>query len=155
MVPVALAFALQGVGLAVFLSAMKRLGWQPVRFEGGAVSFGQTGVRIERRQVREWTLVGGVARLYGSSTSFRLQTREGSEPAFAVLLRSQFGAPVPLDRRGSKRARMLALGAAAFGVVMSAIAIANDNPLLAVVGAPALVLGLAFFGALSQRVAQR
>lgn len=149
------AFALLGIGFAVFLSAAKRLGWQPLRFEGAVVSFGATGLRMERKQVREWTLIGDVARLYARDLSVKLQARGGSEQVLGALLRSQFGSPVPMDRRGSKRARALALCAAAFGLVMSVLAIVNDNSLLAVVGAPAVVFGIAVFGALSQRVAQR
>jgi hypothetical protein len=150
-----LAFALQGIALAVFLSAMKGFGWQPLRFGDGGVSFGETGLRLLRREVRRWTLIGRIARLYGGEVSFKLQVGEGSETVLGALLQSQFGSPLVMERRGSTRARLVALFAALAGVVLCTFAIARDSALLALLGAPAMVLGLAMFGAMSQRVARR
>lgn len=148
------SLALLALGFVAFLSAAKRFGWTPLQFEGGAISLGQTGVRVERKRIRSWTLIGTVARLYLSDTSFRLQARRGTEQVLGALLRSQLGSPVSMNRRGSKLARLLALCAALLGLAISALAVAKDNSGLAVVGAPTLILGIAFFGALSQRVAQ-
>jgi hypothetical protein len=155
MLPVSVAFALQALGLAVFLSAAKRFGSQPLRFEGGAVAVGATGVRIERIKVHRWTLVNRVARLYGVKVSYKLSVESGTEHALSALLRSQFGSPVQLDRRGSKQARVLALGVGLAGLVFTVLAIVNDSRVLAFVGAPAFLLGIATFGALSQRSAAR
>ena len=152
MTPLFLAFGLQAVGLTVFLTAARRYGWQPLRFEHG-VSFGKTGLHLQPREVRRWTLVGRVARLYGGDTSFKLRVRDGGEQVLDALLRSQFGAPVRLERRGSRSVRMTALAVGLGGIVVCALAIARDSSLLAVFGAPPMMLGFAVFGAMSQRAA--
>jgi hypothetical protein len=153
-VPIGVAVLLQGLALFAFLSAAKRFGSVPLHFENGALSLGTTDIRLERFQVRQWTFVGDIVRLYTADVSFKLLVRPGAEPALRALLSGVFGSPVPMARRGSKRARLLALFAALAGLVTTALAIASDNPAL-LVGLPFFIFGLAAFGALSQRVAQR
>jgi hypothetical protein len=145
------AFAVLAVGCSLLYSAVKRFGWQPLRFERGGVSIGSTGVRIEQHKVHQWTLLDGSARLYGLGQSFRFQLRSGCEQKASALLRQQFGPPRTLQRRGSNQARMIALGVAVCGLALAALAMVNESQLLAFIGAPAFVLGTATFGALSQR----
>jgi len=57
-----------------------------------------------------------------------------------------------LNRRGSPRARALAAIVALAGIPFTAAGIALQIPLLAAAGVPAMILGLAALGALSQKV---
>jgi hypothetical protein len=147
------AILLQGSGLYAFLSASKRFGWQPLRFEGGSVSFGDTGLRLEGIQIQRWTFVDGTARLYGSTHSFELQARPGTDQVMSALLGSVFGSPVRLVRRGSTTSIVLALCASVFGLVLSGIAIAQDDKRL-LLGMPFFVFGLIAVGVLRSRVAR-
>jgi hypothetical protein len=146
---------LQVAALAVLVSAIKRLGWQALQLESGGVRFGSTAFSLRGVQVRNWTMVGRDARLYTSKISYRVSAREGSEQVVRALLQSQFGQPTALERRGSIGVRMLALAAAVCGVVVVALAIFYDRSVLAAIGAPLLLGGIAVFGALSQRAARR
>jgi hypothetical protein len=57
-----------------------------------------------------------------------------------------------LTRRGSGRARTIALVVAALGLVAAVAAFYTEVLALTFVGVPAFIFGLATFGALSQRV---
>lgn len=146
---------IQVAALGTLLSGVKRVGWQPLVFDGGGVAFGSSGFGINRQQMRDWTRVGRVVRLYSSRVSYKLLAREGSELVLAAVLQGQFGRPIPLERRGSRPARTVALGAALLGVTLVALAIANESTAFAIPGGPLLVIGIATFGALSQRAAKR
>jgi len=148
-----LAFGAQAVCLGVFLSALRRFGWQVLRFERGGISVGATGVRIERIRVSRWTLAGRAARIYERDQSFKIVAGEGVEQELEALLERQFGAPTRLFPRGSFRARMIALGVATSGLVLAPLAIVNDVMWLFTVGLLAFLLGVPTFLALSQRVA--
>jgi hypothetical protein len=141
-----------GAIFVVFASAIKSLGWQPLRFEDGTLFFGSTGLRAARFGVREWTFVGGTARLYGADTSFEMRARPGASVALEALLAGVFGRPTRLKRRGSDRARTIALVVAALGLVAAVAAFYTELLALTFVGVPAFIFGLATFGALSQRV---
>jgi hypothetical protein len=147
----AFAFVVIGGNLALFLSAVQRLGWQPLRFERGGLSVGATGVRIERRKVHDWTLVGGLARLYGLEESFAVRARRGNEQEILALIQHHFGPPTALHRRGSRRARLIALGVAVGGIAAIALGIALDALMVLPFAIPGALLGIATFGALSQR----
>jgi hypothetical protein len=70
-----------------------------------------------------------------------------------ALLRSVLGSPIKLERRGTTRAIVIAVCAAAFGLVVTGIAIAqNDERLL--FGLPIFLFGLVAVGVLSSRVAR-
>jgi hypothetical protein len=153
-VPISAALVAQGLAVLAFLSAIRWLGWQPVRVERSAVWLGSTGVQAPRNRVRDWTYVNGVARLYGADTSFTLRARKGQEAMLEALLRGLLGKPTQLERRGSKRGRIIAISAAVVGLVLVGLAFALDSIPLIVVGMPAFIFGLATFGALSQRVAR-
>jgi hypothetical protein len=148
-----LVLGIQGVGLALFFSTVKRFGWQPLRFERGGITVGSTGVRIERHKVHRWTLVRRAARLHGGDQSFRLRARRGAEQDLEALLERQFGAPTRLYPRGSFRARMTALAAMAGGLVVAPLAAVNDVMWLFMIGVAAVLIGLSTFLGLSQRVA--
>jgi hypothetical protein len=146
---------LQGGAIVAWLSATKRLGWQALELKGGGVKFGSTAFGLRREQVRNWTMINRVARLYSSKVSYRVLALGGSEQVVRSILQSQFGQPVALQRRGSVGARMLAVGAALCGLVVVALAIIYERSLLAIAGVPLLLGGFAVFGALSQRAARR
>lgn len=152
-------FAMLGVlvtAALAFLSAIKRFGWQAVRVERGSVwmGTGPTSERIRCEQVRDWTWLNGIARLYGGEISYTLKSRPGSDEALETLLRGLLGKPRGLQRRGSPRARMIALSVAGLGLAACVSAFVFDSVPLIVVGVPAFGIGLATFGALSQRIAQ-
>jgi hypothetical protein len=151
-VPPIAAFAVLGAIVVVFASAIKSLGWQPLRFEDSALFFGSTGLSAAKFGVREWTFVGGTARLYGADTSFKVRARPGGAVALEALLAGVFGRPTRLKRRGSDRARTIALVVAALGLVAAAAAFYTEVLALMFVGVPAFIFGLATFGALSQRM---
>ncbi len=152
-VPLAAALFAQALAAGAFLSAVRWFGWQKLRSERGTVWFGSTGLRIKRDSVLEWTTVGRTARIYGSDVSFRVRVRAGAEPAIQGVLRPILGKPTALKRRGSKRARTIALGVAVLGLGLVLISFAVvDTIVLTILGTPALVFGIATFGALSQRV---
>lgn len=148
---VVLALGAQAVVLWLLLSAGKRFGWQRVVFEHGSVSIGSTDARIERHNVHRWTIANGLARLYGLEQSYKLRARSGAEPELSALLARQFGPPLALRRRGSLRARLLALAVGVCGLAGTALAIGIGITWLAIVGPLAFILGVATFGALSQR----
>jgi hypothetical protein len=148
---VLLAFAVQGIALTLLLTAGKRFGWQRLIFERGAVSIGSTDARIERHKVHRWTIVNGLARLYGLEQSYKLRARNGDEPGLSAFLARRFGPPLTLRRRGSLQARMIALAVGTCGLIGAALAIGIGIGWLAVVGPLAFIFGIATFGALSQR----
>jgi hypothetical protein len=149
---IAMAGVLGSAALA-FLSAIKRFGWRAVRVERGSVWVGVSDERVRRESVRDWTWLNGVARLYGADANYTLKARSGGEAALESMLRGLFGQPRALQHRGTFRARMIALSVALLGLVSCVSAFMLDSIPLIVVGVPAFGIGLATFGALSQRVA--
>jgi hypothetical protein len=153
LVPLSAALVTQGLAAIAFVSAVRWLGWQPLRSERSAIWFGTTGLRVKRDGMREWTVVDRTARIYGSDVSYRLTVRPGRQSALECLLRPVFGKPTELKRRGTKRARLIALAVAALGLAsVVASFVVFDTLALTIVGTPALVFGIAMFGALSQRI---
>jgi hypothetical protein len=148
---VLVALGMQVVCLAFFLTGGTRFGWQRLVFERGGMTVGSTDARIERNRVHRWTIVGGVARLYGLEHSYKLGARTGNEEALSAFLSSRFGPPLNLRRRGSFRARMIALAVGVMGLIGAAMAIGIGIDWLAIVGPLAFIFGVATFGALSQR----
>jgi len=146
-----LAIGVQASALTLFLSAARRFGWQRVVREDGGLSIGSTDARIERHRVHRWTINNGLARLYGLEQSYKLRARNGADGELSAFLSRCFGPPLTLRRRGSFRARMLALGVALCGLVGGALAIGVGITWLAVVSPLALIFGIATLGALSQR----
>jgi hypothetical protein len=148
---VILAVGVQASTLALLHSAGRRFGWQRIVFKHGGLSVGSTDARIERHQVHRWTVVNGLARLYGLKQSYTLRARSGAESELSASLARCFGPPLTLTRRGSFRARMIALTVGLCGLVGAAIAIGVGVTWLAIVAPLAFILGVATFGALSQR----
>ena len=148
-----LAFGAQAAGVAVLLSARTNFGWQKLLFERGGISVGSTGVRIERYRISRWTFVRRSARVYEGDQSFKIQAAKGAERDLEAVLERQFGAATRLCPRGSVRARMIALAVAGSGLALVAVAIVTDTVWPAGIGTVAFILGIATFGAFSQRVA--
>jgi len=148
---VLLVVGVQASALALLLTAGRRFGWQRIVFKHGGLSVGSTDARIERHKVHRWTVVNGLARLYGLEQSYKLRARSGAESELSASLKRCFGQPLTLRRRGSFRARMIALTVGLCGLVGSAVAIGVGITWLAIVGPLAFIFGVATFGALSQR----
>jgi hypothetical protein len=148
---VLLAVGVQASTLALLLSAGRLFGWQRIVFEHGGMSVGSTDARIERHKVHRWTVVNGLARLYGLEQSYKVRARRGAEAELSASLARCFGPPLTLRRRGSFRARRIALTVGACGLVGGAVAMGVGITWLAIVGPLAFILGVATFGALSQR----
>ena len=152
-VSIGAAAVVMALALFAFISAVRRMGWQQLRFEPGVLWFGSTGVHAKRFDVRDWTLVGRVARLDGAATSYRLRIHKGGESALEARLRGVLGRqPTRLKRRGSLRARMIGLGVAGLGLIAVVASFLTEALALTFLGTPAFVFGLATFGALTQRV---
>jgi hypothetical protein len=137
--------------LVAFLSAAKHLGLQRLRFEPGTLLFGESGVKASTAAFRRWTYDDGVARLYGSTVSFRLRAKPGRGDAMRLALSQRLGAPLQLTRRGSTRARAIALCVTIFGAMSAGFGLAS-NAALIVIGVPCLLFGFGAYGALSQKV---
>jgi hypothetical protein len=148
---VLLAIGVQASTLALLLTAGRRFGWQRIVYKHGGFSVGSTDARVERHKVHRWTAVNGLARLYGLEQSYKLRARRGAEAELSAFLSRCFGPPLTLRRRGSFRARMIALTVGLCGLVGAAVAIGVGITWLAVVGPLAFIFGIATFGALSQR----
>jgi hypothetical protein len=109
---------------------------------------------IALRSIRKWTWDGSIARLYAAEHSWKLRSARGDHETLGDSLRETLGPPLVLRRRGSARARVLALSMAALGVVAAGFGIAYETTALALIGVPCLIGGLAALGALSQSVAR-
>jgi hypothetical protein len=153
--PGAVTWTIGGVlivgALVAFLSAAKHLGLQRSRFEHGALVFGDSGVKASTAAFRRWTYDAGIARLYGSAFSFRLHAKQGCGDAMRLALSHGLGAPLELTRRGSPRARALALCVTIFGAISSGFGLAHSATLI-VIGVPCFLFGAGALGALSQKV---
>lgn len=147
---VLLAVGVQATTLALFISAGRRFGWQRVVFKHGGLSIGSTDARIERHEVHRWTVNGGLARLYGLEQSYELRARSEASVELSELLSRCFAPPLTLRRRGSFRARVVALTVAVCGLAGTAVAIGVGITWLAIVGPLAFILGVATCGALLQ-----
>lgn len=146
-----MAVGVQASTLALLLSAGRRFGWQRIVFKNGGLAVGSTDARIERHKVHRWTVANGLARLYGLEQSYKVRARSGAEAKLSASLARCFGPPLTLRRRGSFRARMIALTVGLCGLVGAAVAIGVGITWLAIVGPLAFIFGVATFGALSQR----
>jgi hypothetical protein len=153
-------FAFWSLGIAVMLlgatawqlqRAVRRFGWRSLQIERGRLQCDALALRLPASEIREWTLHGGCARLYGATHSYKLACRPSARATFEAALRNLLGAPVALTRRGTPRARLLAALAAVLGAVALVAGILLQIPLLAG-GVVVLILGFAAFMALSQRV---
>ena len=152
-ISVGIAVLVQLATVIIFLRARRRLGWVALNTKAGKGSFGSELV-ISREKVRNWTVVDTTARVYCSDASLRLDCGDQDAAQLRAMLRGWLGAPTSLERRGSRRARLVALTAAVVGLVLAVAAFAYDSVPLVLVGLPCFVAGLALFGALSQRVAR-
>jgi hypothetical protein len=143
------------VGTAVaLLSAAKRLGLQRVWFEHGTLVFGESDVKASAAAYRRWTYDGGVARLYGSTFSFMLRAKKGCGDAMRLALVQGLGAPLELTRRGSPRARAIALAVTIFGAFSSGFGLAHSMTFV-LIGVPCFAFGGGALGALSQKVVRK
>lgn len=150
---IAIAVILSAATLVLLLSARKGYGMQAFSVRGGSITFGAQ-LTLSRQHVARWTLATNVARLYGAQMSWRLVCREDDRPQLSAQLTALLGRPIQLERRASKQARIGAVGAAAIGLACAVAAFIIEFIPLVVIGLPLFVIGLAAFGALSQRVAR-
>jgi hypothetical protein len=98
-----------------------------------------------------WTMAGNVARVYRSGGAWMLRTPDPS--SLHRILTAAFGPPLALRRRGTARARYVALSVACAGALGSAAGFGAESVPLVLAGIPLLMFGAAFWGALSQKVA--
>lgn len=152
-VAVAVAVVVLVAGLLSFFSARRALGRQPFRVQDGSAVFG-TRITLTRKRVLRWTLGANVIRLYCADISLRLVCDSDDRHQLVQSLTAWLGRPIQLERRGSQQARMLAIFAAAAGLACTVAAFAFETIALVVIGLPVFIIGLATFGALSQRIAR-
>lgn len=146
------AFGFLAAATATFLIARRSFGLTRLSATAGRISLGNSAIEIPSSQVTRWTLEGNCARLYGGRTSWKLVSHTVDGNSFRSLLAGTLGPPKQLRRRGTPTARRIALCISVVGLVSSAAGISLDIVVLAVVGIPSFVVGLATFGALSQKV---
>lgn len=150
-VAVMVALLCQAAALFWFVRARRYLGRLGIETQGDGLVAGET-LRIPRTEVQAWTLVGSLARLYGSTATWTVTVNATESASLASLLSRAFGQQLMLRRRGSQRARAIAAVVAGVGATAVALAFAFDLPALVVVGVAATVVAIATLGALSQRV---
>lgn len=146
------AIALQAAALAVLLLSRRRVGRRELVAEKGRIRLGADGPKILSSTVRAWSWETGVARIYERNASWKLAAADDPD-AMRSALAGVLGKPRSLQSRGSRRARVGALVAAGLGLAFVAAGFALNTPAFAFGGVPALVIGIATFGALSQKVA--
>ncbi|MET0592297.1 MAG: hypothetical protein ABW133_06335 [Polyangiaceae bacterium] len=158
---VVVAFALLAVLLALWFSASKGLGRRRMQIRSGALRLARQDAEsaardedrsseIPFRSIRQWTWNGTIARLYGAEHSWKLRAIDGKDEALGESLRGALGAALILKRRGSGRARIIALVVAVLGLASAGFGIATETGPMAILGVLGLVGGFAAFGALSQ-----
>jgi hypothetical protein len=147
------ALASLALSLALFVRARKSFGWRSLELGRHALSLAGTELELSRQDVRQWTLVGSTARLYGSRFSYKLRLLAEDHEALATALKRVLGSATPLKRRGSVRARIIAGSVCMAGLLSLAAAISLNLAQLLFVAVPAIILGFAAYMALSQRIA--
>lgn len=150
----AVAVALLASALVSLLLARRRLGQADLVAEHGKLRLGADGPKLLPSAVTAWTWDDdGCARVYDRTGSWMLTAINADDGgAVRAALAGVLGKPLTLQRRGSARARSWALVAAATGLLVTVAAFVLDTPAFAFAGVPALVIGIATFGALSQKV---
>ena len=109
---------------------------------------------ITRATVTAWTTDRGTIQVYEPVAGWRFRSLD-DRAAFNALFSDAFGLSLHLERRGSPRARRIALIIAAAGVISFVIALATNTPILTIVGTPLALFGAATFAALCQKVSAR
>lgn len=150
----AVAVATQSALLYLFLRARSRLGAQAIVARPDRLVFVESRITLRRRSTLGWTLSQGVARVYGPSYSYRLVVAETEAGELGAALTQAFGPVTVTVRRGSLRARTIAMTVCISGLIALVVGILIELVALALVGIVLSILGGATFGALSQRVTQ-
>jgi len=140
------------VTIVLFATARRSIGRCPLRSGGGRLRLGENGPEIPARDVWTWTLKGRTARVYTVHAGWKVRAELDQADAFRALLVGTFGTPRSLTRRGSLRGRVTAAAVAGLGLASAATGIILEIPAFAMLGVPAFVFGLAFLGALSQKI---
>jgi hypothetical protein len=148
----AVGLVILAVGVVTIFSARRRLGRQSLRPHVEKLSVGDASPEISSATVSRWTFDRGIARLQGGQVSWQLraETEDGDE--LRATLERVIGPPLSLTRRGTPRARIIALSCAAAGVAIVVVGIRSDTVVVAGIGTIATIMGIATFGAFSQRV---
>lgn len=150
----AVALLMQGVLAFIFVRARTRFGNQSVIAESDRLVLSESNTTIRRRKTIAWTLSDRLARVYGAEHSYRLVVSQGDVAEFGAALTAALGPITVTVRRGSPRARTVALAACISGIVGLGAGVFFELLVLALIGIAAAILGGATFGALSQRVAR-
>jgi len=150
----AIALSAQGTLIYLFLRARAGLGTQAIVAGSDRLILVTTNTVIRRRSTIGWTLSDRLARVYGPAYSYKLVVAEGDANELAAVLTRAFGPVIATVRRGSPRARALALAGLVTGLVAIGAGLFFELAALALVGIVLAILGGATLGALSQRVAR-
>lgn len=133
-----------------FLSARRTFRRVQLRAAGKHITAALAGEPISISGVSAWTILDGTARVYDPMGGWMFRDKDTT--SLASLLTSAFGPPLTLRRRGTDRARYAALCVACAGTLAAAAGFGAGSVPLVIAGLPLFIFGLAFFGALSQRV---
>lgn len=151
-IAVYVAAALIIASAVTFALARCGFGRQPLRILRGKIEVADAAPIVPAHLGR-WTMAARTARLYGKGVSWKLVAAPGDEDRLRSSLASVLGQPLLLAHRGSRRSRMVALGACAAGLALVGLSLISDGTALLMVGIVATIGGFATFGALSQKVA--
>jgi hypothetical protein len=151
---VGVALLAQSVLAFMFLRARTRFGKQSVVAESDRLVLSESNTTIRRRKTIGWTLSDRLARVYGDEHSYRLVVTQGDVAELGAALTAAFGPITVTVRRGSLRARTVALSVCISGIIALGTAVFFELLVLALIGIAAAILGGATFGALSQRIAR-
>lgn len=133
-----------------FLSARRTFRRVQIRADGNHLTATLAGEPTSISGVSAWTFHDGTARVYDPAGGWAFRDRDTA--SLTSLLTTAFGPPLALRRRGTDRGRYAALCVACAGMLLAAAGFGARSVALVIAGLPMFIFGIAFFGALSQRV---
>jgi hypothetical protein len=149
---VGLAIAADVLTLVAFVRARRAFSEHPLSLHRGGVSFGANGAEILPIHVTAWVWEGSTARLYGSDAFWKIRSAPDNQAGLCALLRKVFGEPVIRRRKGSRKARVLSIGAFLIGLACVAASQATNLWGIGLLGVAASFLGLVAFITFSQKI---
>jgi hypothetical protein len=152
----AAAISLLATAMLMLLRGIRRMGRHLVRIRKGRLVLlrldNSKSASFTPAQVHLFTVDRHTAKLYLGQTTWKLVAGPLDAADLHSVLRQVLGRPLTLQRRGSFRLRMIALGSCGVGIVVVAAAAFFDLPNLVFLGVPLAILGLATFATYTQKV---
>ncbi len=139
--------------LRAFIRAYGRLGRRELQVLGGTLHLGE--VEIARSGVESWVVDGTVARLHGSAVSWKLEADAADQATLEPSLARLFGPPLPLERRGSRRANEIAAAVSFMGLGLLAFGVGSNDPRCGFAGMLVFSIALPSWYAYSRKIVRQ